>query len=287
MNAGELYKSILSRWPTSGRAMWVQMRLAILYIWGSQFAEAERATLGLIDRYSGNAELGDAVHEVVETYFNIGEHDRGRMLYQYLLASQAGDKQTQMELQVGVVLSNMETAGEAATQAAIAKLIADYGEGADLAKGLLQSGEKYYEQANVYKNEGREEEWKEYLRKAVGVWKIILDDLPAAKATEEACYFSGRCYEWLGEYDKAIPCYERVLVEWPTGKNGASAQYHIARSYDAWGWYGGVSRDEAKLEVRKAVTRLISQYPESRLIKIGINLAGGPERFEPYVEGEE
>ena len=285
--AGEVYQYVIDQWPQSSRALWARMKLIITYVWRCDYDRADAETKKFIAENVGNERLGDAVHEIVESYFNVSEHERGKALYEYLLAQQNADKQTQMELAVGIVLSKMETEDEASTEAAIAELIANYKDGADLGKGLLQIGEKYYEQANVYRNAGERAKCREELGKATGVWQVIREDLEVCGATEDAWYYSGRAYEWRGEYAKAIQCYEKVVGTWPRGRHGDVAQYHIARSYHYWKLRGGIPTKEGAGKMRAAIKKLMEQYPDSPFVKLGINMLGGPRHFRGFEEGED
>jgi len=168
----------------------------------------------------------------------------------------------------------------------VQKLIADYNDNPNLAKGLLQIGEEYYQKASWCKKRELEGQWQEYFRRAVAVWDRIVLDLPTGDYTDDACYYSGRSYELLGEYEGAIAYYEQVVAGLPGGTRACEAQYRIARCYHELRMNGGMDIKEAIAKKRKAVEKLVAEYPDCELVGLAIGLVGGPDHFRFSGEGE-
>ena len=173
----------------------------------------------MLSRFSGHGDLPGVVHEIVEEYRNTGAHDTGRGLFQYLLENRGGGDNTMMELQVGVALSNIRLKDAAKTEAAVSKLIADFGENPLLAKGLFQIGEEHYYAQNY--------------REAIELWEAILRDYADARfeARSEIYYVLATCFNRLGEEDKAIEYYKKSMEKYPKCKYSAGAAQRIAMIY--------------------------------------------------------
>jgi TolA-binding protein len=284
--AAELYGYIVERWPGSDDTLWAQMRLVTSHIRQWDLDGAEMELVRLLSDFAGHKNLSDAVQEVVDDYYKHGEYERGRELYNQFKDIESGDEDTLLELQVGVVISNVGLGEESAVDAGIEKLISDFNDNPKLAKGLVQIGEKYYELARWHRNREYEDDWRACLQRATSIWKRIVYDLPRGDYSQEACYFTGRCYHELGEYETAIEHYDKVVSEWPNDKRACEAQYQIVLSYHELRMKGAMPLKEAVRKKREAVKKLVTEYPGCELVGVAIGLVGGREHFNPREEGE-
>jgi len=98
----------------------------------------------MLNRYAGHKDLAAMVHEVVEEYRNAGFYEEGRGLFAWLIENWDEGAGTMLELQVGIALQSIKLGEFDKAEAATAKLIADYNDNENIAKGLFQIGEEYF-----------------------------------------------------------------------------------------------------------------------------------------------
>ncbi|MHC4527230.1 MAG: tetratricopeptide repeat protein [Planctomycetota bacterium] len=285
--ARELYRYVVADGSDPEEVVWAQVGLVRSLVSDMEYDAAETETLRLIGEFADSEIVAEGVHEIVEGYYYLGEHEQGKKLYEYYLAYQEGDADTRLELQVGVVLSEIGLEDDSGAAAAIEKLTTDFADHPKLAKGLLQIGEKYLTLSHEFKSQGLDDKYKQYVQKAAGVWQRSVDELATTKWHEETCYFLGKAYQFLGEYELAIPHFERVVADWPQSKVADLAQYSIARCWHALKVKERVARDEANERIKQAVEKLILDYPGSPAVNPGINLMGGPDNVDFDEEGED
>jgi tetratricopeptide (TPR) repeat protein len=288
--AAELYSYAVTRWPDSQHAIWAQAQMVRALIRGGDYEAAEAGLNTLIVRFLQDERLGEAAHEVIDTFYKVGEYERGKQLYEEFVEIQSGDEDALLEFQVGVVISNVGLGEESAVDAGIDKLISDFNDNPKLAKGLVQIGEKYYGRALQHKNQGLQEESNYYLGRAIAMWETVIGGLPVSDSTREAYYLAARAYMQLGEYGLAKEYYEAVVAGWPGWSRAGKAQYLVALCCHTSRFYGSgqVPIEEPLVKTREAVEKLLRDYPGSQSAEDGINLLGGPEAFKSATEeGEE
>jgi len=191
-----------------------------------------------------------------------------------------------LELQVGIALQSIKLGEPNKAEAAVEKLIADYNDHPNLAKGLFQIGENYYERANWYEHREEQAKWKEYLEHAIAIWAVILYELPVGGYTEQSCYFTGYSYQLMGEYDSAIDYYQQVVANWPAGKQACEAQYRVALCYHELRMNGAMELKEAIAKKHEAVNKVVRGYPDCIWVGQAMGLVGGRENFKLSEEGE-
>jgi len=217
--AGELYRRIAETWPKSNRAIWAQMGVVTsrLRAWDLDGAEAELGNL--LSQFSGDEKLAAVVHEIVEEYRNTGAYEEGRGLFAYLLENSAEDELTMLELQVGVALQSIKLGELGKADAAVAKLIADYNDNPNLAKGLFQIGEEHWYAKN-YKG-------------AIGLLELVLNDYPDSqfKFKSETPYLLALCYKKLENPEKAIEYFKLMLETAPGDRVAQQIPYKLGVLY--------------------------------------------------------
>jgi tetratricopeptide (TPR) repeat protein len=217
--AYEKFEYIIEHWPTSDRAIWARMGMVMSQVRAMDFEAAESELWELLDDYSTDKELSAAVHEIVEEYRNVGAYDTGRELFGWLLENwQQGDK-TMLELQVGVALQSIKLGEPNKTEAAVEKLIADFNDNPNLAKGLFQIAEEHYYASNY--------------SKTVELLELILSDYPGGEfpSKSEVPYVLATCYKHVKDYDKAIEYYKKTIEEYPHSKYAPWAPNRIGWIY--------------------------------------------------------
>jgi tetratricopeptide (TPR) repeat protein len=271
------YQMAVGRWPGDEGAMEAQMKLAFAYIKLGRMDEADAATEKLIGEFYEDEKVAEAVHEVVERYRNAGENERAKRLYQQILEKWPYSEPALMEFQVGIALSGIKLEDEEGADAAVDTLILDYNDNnsINVAKGLFQIAEQHYYA-------------EDYLR-AIELLEVILTDYPDSNfpARGEVPYVLATCYRHLGEYEAAIALYEQVAAEQPGSKLAPIAQYRVMRCWREARKAGRVEMEESIEQMRRACKKLVTEYPDSHMAKLAIELMGGPRHVGFLYEGEE
>ena len=219
--AVEKYKYVAEHWPSCERAIWANMRQVMARIRLGDAETAERELGGLLGNFAGHKDLAKVVHEVVEEYRNAGLYEEGRGLFAYLLENWDGDSGTALEFQVGIALESIKLGESEKAEAAIARLIADFNDNPNIAKGLFQIGEEYF--------------YAKKYQKTIELLELIDANYPGRDfpAKNELAYVVASCYKRMRDYDKAIAWYQRSMEEYPKGKFAVGCCYRIAMVYMA------------------------------------------------------
>jgi tetratricopeptide (TPR) repeat protein len=151
---------------------------------------------------------------------------------------------------------------EAAAEAAVDDLIADFGDYPELPPALWVVTEDYYDLAFRCENQGLDAKADEYFRKVISAGQAILKQWPDSVAGPEICHISGICYERVDEYPKAINYYQKVVDEWPDYEHAWEAQFRIAKMSKWLILNGAKSDSEAHAVVKSAFKQLVESYPD-------------------------
>ena len=214
--AYEKFHYILEHWPGSERAIWAKMGMVMSRIRGLDLEAGESELLELLEKYSQDKELPDAVHEIVEEYRNVGAYTEGREVFEYLLENPFEGAGTMLELQVGIALQSIRLGEPNKVEAAIEKLIADYNDNPNIGKALWQIAEEHF----YARNYGR----------AASLMELIRANYPEKEfpSKTELPYILGKCYEKSGDYEKAIANYKEAVRKYPHDRFSSRAPYRIA-----------------------------------------------------------
>jgi len=168
--------------------------------------------------------------------------------------------------------SNIFLGNEAAAEAMINELIADYNDQPDLPRAVFKIGEEYYNKAFNTKGDPNSPDAKpeEYYRKALAVWERIIKELPDPNSTiaAHAYYFSAVCYRRLGRCEKAIEYYQKIVDNWPDYEYAWNALFLIGRSYEDLKESGVISKSQADPKIKAAYEQLLEKYPDCPAAKI-------------------
>jgi len=169
----------------------------------------------------------------VEEYRNAGAYTEGREVFEYLLKNPFEGAGTMLELQVGIALQSIRLGEPNKAEAAVDKLIADYNDHPNIAKGLFQIGEEYWYVKNC--------------SEAIKLWELILNEYPDSQFENksETPYVLAVCYKSLGNPDKAIEYYEMMLDNSPAHRFAERIPYKLGVLYRGKGdfaeavhWFG-------------------------------------------------
>jgi TolA-binding protein len=121
--------------------------------------------------------------------------------------------------------------------------------------------------AKIVQEGKRSEAVKDYCRRALEKWQIVIRDLPPTpRYTEHAWYFTGVVYRrHLDEPEKAIPYYEKVAQTWPDYQYAWSAQAMLAHAFEALARSGKMTKQEAEPKIEQAHRAVLERYPDCSL----------------------
>lgn len=164
------------------------------------------------------------------------------------------------EAGVDIMLGN-----DAAVQASIDGLIANFADNPELPETLYMIAHKYYTQARVKGSESGGRPDKEDLRKSIAVRERIIQELPVSKITPKAYYTVAICYsQELGEYAKGIAYYQTVVDNWPHYKYAWHAQYFVGMYTRRLKESGLMEAAEADPLIEKAYKAVVENYTHSK-----------------------
>ena len=257
--ACRLYQYVVDNNAKAEHALWSQMNLAISKIHLND-PNAEAAVNKLIADFSWSEYAARAIHDTAWEYRKQGNYGRANELDKYVIDHWPANVQA-MWAKVDMAKTDILLGNEAAAEAVVNELIADFNDEPNLPKAIFTIGEEYYNRAFVKENEGQQAESKASFRKAIAIWERIIKDLPPLAATAEAYHFSGCCYERLGEYEKAAEYYQMVVDKWPDYEYAWSAQFLIAACYEELARSGQIPKADAAAQICRACDKLLTNYP--------------------------
>jgi len=250
-----IYKAIISADPNADEAFTAQERLTVLYVSWGRDAEADAALDDLLANYSVRTDIARAVDQVADEYRQAARYQKARDLYQYMVEHwpQAAHAE---HARASVSLCNasglIHSGNEAAAEAAIASLIADFSGYENIAKMVYRVANAYRERGNYAKarqhNQYVLDRWPQSgpaieSQKGVVLSNIALGDESSARAGIErlTSVFSGhpklpkilrevgQTYDQLGNCARAAECYRRLLQQYPDASQSREAQFDLQR----------------------------------------------------------
>ena len=194
-----------------------------------------------------------------------GKYDRAAELYQYVI-DKWPKTEHEMLAKTGIAKLNISLGNDAAVEATIDSLIADFNDHPRLPWAVLFIGEEYYNEAWRNKNKGLVAESEENFQKANAVWERIIMELPPSPITPEAYFLSAESFRQLDELVKAAEYYQKVVDNWPDFKYSWHAQFLVARIYKILKSSGAMSESEANPKIKAAYERILKDYPNSSAV---------------------
>ena len=261
--ARELHQYVLDNHPDFEDAIFSQRGVIISSIELGDDSRAEAGIDELLSQFSSNEHIAKVVYQVARK-LNKKDDIKAQELYQYVLDNWP-DSEWAIFSQGGLVKSNIELGDEAAGQAALDKLIADFADHPDLPLVLWQAAEGYYNQAFWYEKEGLDVKAGEYFTKVIALGERIREQSPASPATIEAHLITGECYRRLGEHEKAVEYFQQVVDDWPDYQYACNAQCIIGECYEKLRDSGALPESEANPLIEQAYQAVIEKYPDCSL----------------------
>ncbi|MHC4426135.1 MAG: tetratricopeptide repeat protein [Planctomycetota bacterium] len=261
-----LYRYVVDNWPDAEYALWSQMGLAISNIRVGDDSAAQVAIEELAAKFSGRERINQAVHDIVREYRQMQKYEKADQVYQYIRNTL--DKPPQADpiiwSRAAQLASNIALGNETNPQAAVDKLITDFGDDPNLPQAVFRVGQKYYSQARLHQGQGHDDRANEYYRKAIAVWERIAQELVPSPTTPQAYWCSAVVYsQELREYEKGIQYYQEIVDNWPDYTYAWHAQFFVGKYYEMLRDAGDLSESEASPKIEQAYESFVEKYPGS------------------------
>jgi len=274
--AENIYRRITKQYPDSSFAEQARFRTPSSHIssliLSGDCNEAQIAIKRFVDDFLYDSSTAGAVYWFGKEFEALKRYKEAKSVFQKIIMSFPDNPHTskaEVRIPKMDVLSLIESGNDSEAQTTIDSLIVDFRDHTDLPEEIFSIGEKYYNQAFQYEQEGLKAEALDCFRKALTVWEKIITQLPSsAPNTARAYNFGADCYRRLGRYQKAIEYYQMVVGDWPDYEYAWNAQFLIGRTYENLKESGLVSKSEADLKIKAAYEQLLKKYPECKAARI-------------------
>ncbi len=257
-----LYQRILRDWPNSSEAMAAQRGLAMAKINLGDSASGQTAAEKLLSDFTDQPGLEIRMAEVIHQYCRAGRTAEVIALSEKIL-NQNPSSAMRLAAYTGLAQVCIQLGQEAKADEIITILLSKYAEEKRITYSLFVIGEEYYVQGEKRIGEGRFEEGREALVRALATWETVRAQSADPLHQIHAVYFSAEaCYK-IGQYEKALASYQQIVSQWPAYEKGCFSQYRIARCCEELAKDNQVSSEE----VKAAYQLLIDKYPDSSAAK--------------------
>ncbi|MBN1804987.1 MAG: tetratricopeptide repeat protein, partial [Sedimentisphaerales bacterium] len=218
--AKDLYKTIITDYPDTDYALESLKALTILSIDSANSIEAEQVLEKLNQRFSGRADLADALYEIAEAYERSGGgYEKAQTLYQQI-NQQFPDIQ-HPGLSLGLsrtnVISLIEKGDFEKAQQDTDKLVAEFSANTDLPKTLCDIAEKY-EQAGQY-------------GQATTIYKQVAADYPGTDEALTAQKKLAIIDIEQGDDTAALAELDKLIADFRNHQNLPDAVFEIAEQF--------------------------------------------------------
>jgi tetratricopeptide (TPR) repeat protein len=285
--ADQLYQHVLDNWPEARQAGLEHIGVAeinvLSLIESGNDTAAQEALDSLIADFNEHPDLAWTLDGIAGRYEKAKRYDEARGIYQKIVTDY-NETDYAFTAQKKLAILEITVGDDAAAQAALDTLIADFNDKPALPEAVFIIGEQYYNKAFRCKKEGLAAESKASFQKAIAVWERIITDLPPSPITPQACYFSATCLRGLGEYEKAIEYYRNILDDWPDYESAWSAQFLIGFSYEKFVKTGAIPQSVATAAIREAYELVLQNYPTCPAVNAARNWLNYNKKV---VEGEQ
>ena len=306
----KFYQYVLDNWPAAEFAVQAQGGLAKSNIILGKAEAAQAAVDKLIANFSGHPDLPEVLDGVAGRYRQSDKYEEAKSIYQQVIQRYPDSsyaRRAQLDISRINVLSLIKLGEDAAAQAAIEKLLADFSE----YEPVEHVADVVHAVAMHYRGLGKYEKAIEFYQYVIDNWpqiesavwaqggvaksNIALGNEAAAQAAIEKLLtgFSGHKYEHIAtnavydiagqyrglkKYEKAIKLYQSILDKWPQSKSAVESQKYIAISNILLGKMGA-----AQLAIDKLIANFSGQ---SDLPKALYAIARRYRWSEKYEEAE-
>ncbi len=208
------YRYVLKQWPLYERAIWCQMRIVRSRVWLGDYEEAESEFKSLIALYKNDPGLTKVVNEVLESYYRVGQDEKGRELYQFAVMNYP-DTEIEIQSLKVEILASIANSDDSNAQAGLDRLLADFEGNLSLEQTLLDIGKQYYSQSYEEESRALYSEARRSFQRTIKALETVLS-LPQCST-----HAASECKEILGD------CYRRFSDK----SCGAYVVWHVLHYY--------------------------------------------------------
>ena len=193
----------------------------------SSNGSAQASLDSLIADFNDHPGLPEALYQVASQYQDRQRHEQARQLYQYI-ADTWPESDRALPARMDVAITNIALGDDAAAQAALDRLIADFNDHSVLPWAISNIEVAYYIRILAGETWVREN----YLH-PVEIWQKVIRKFPDFFHPDpDLYYFIADCYRQLGEYEKAVEYYGIVAANWTQNGYAVLSNAVVPRAED-------------------------------------------------------
>jgi TolA-binding protein len=209
-------------------------------------------------------EFPEVLYDIAGIYERSKKYDKATGLYQQIMQQHSDSKyavKAQMDIVGMNIFSLVRTGNDAAVQAEINKLKADFPGHRHLPEVIYMVAKEYYLQANRLENEGLAEQSRSHLQKAISIYEALINEFPNCDEVPDAYCWIGQFYRQLGDYQKSIESCQKVVDDYPDFRFVWDALRTVGLNYIKLKEAGVISESEADAKTKAAFEKLLEEYP--------------------------
>lgn len=218
--ARQLYQHVVANWPEAGHAVESQRGVALANILLGDDVKGGRAIEEMVNRFAEHKNIARALDHLADDLRELGRYKKARDLYKYVVDHWPQDDDA-ADAQGGVARSSILLGDEAGAQAAVSKLIADFGTSAQIADAVDNVAEEYRKAGQFVKAR----QWYQY----------VVDRWPQDKHAMEAQGGVVMSNIGLGDESGALAAIDELVTKYSGNRDLPKCLYHIARKCERSG----------------------------------------------------
>jgi len=273
--AKSIYQQIIQQHPDSSHASRAQLNILKMnissFVESGNYTAAQAAIDSLTANFSGHSYLPSVLYDIARRYEWSRKYEEAKSIHQQI-TQQHPDSSYASDAQLGVpkcqILSYVDAGEHSEALAATDKLISDFSGDSRLPWVVSRIAEQYYIKAGQLEKEGLAYQAQVHFQKAIAIYEMVINELPASTATAEACYLAGNYYRKLGEYEKSTEYYQTVVDGYSGYRMAWNALFLIGRNYENLEKSGAIPKSEAEPKIKVAYEQLLEKYPDCKAAKI-------------------
>ncbi len=237
----DIYQYAVDAEPDAEHAIDSQMGIARIYILMEDYEAAQAATDKLFTDYAEHENIAKVIHLLAYEYHHKAKNDHKALeLYQQVVSNWPEAKDA-IRAQMGIAKIYIERRDDPNAQAAIDKLITDYGQRDGIAKAVDNVADKY---RGIRRYQS-----------ALGLYQLVIDKWPDSKHAIQSQASVARCYIVLGDDSKAADAIDKLITDYAQSDGIAKAVDNVADKYR------GIKRYQSALGLYQLV---IDRWPDSK-----------------------
>lgn len=256
--ARELHQYVLDKCPESEDAIWSQRGVVLSNIGLGDDPNTETAIKTLFKNFSKHQHIAKVVYQIAR---KLKDDEKAGELYQYIVDNHR-DSDFMLFARANIGNINIRLGDDEAARSIFDKLLVDFRDHSILPKAVALMADGYYNEALLKKNQGQDEEAREYLLKAITEYERIIKQLPeTVHTTAEAHRVAADCYYRLGHVEKALEYNQKVVDNWPDYMYAWDALFWMGRHYEEMNKSGLLSKSEAFPKIKAVYQHILEKYP--------------------------